>query len=119
MTSDSFRRRYRPPTTCHPHGTSLGNADNGACAKAYGNGKDKTIFAVETALKDGNQGAVGDSGMTELSTAIRGPLCQGLRRADHTHGSPPGEIRTDTMRLLLETWNGIMVKPRAPHASYH
>ena len=57
--------------------------------------------------------------MTELSTAIRGPLCQGLRRADHTHGSPPGEIRTDTMRLLLETWNGITVKPRAPHTSYH
>ena len=57
--------------------------------------------------------------MTEFSTAIRGPLCQGLRRADHTHGSLPGEIRTDTMKLLLETWNGITGKPRAPHASYH
>ena len=58
MTSDSFRRRYRPPTTCHPHGTGLGNADNGACAKAYGNGKDKTFFEAETALKNDNQGAV-------------------------------------------------------------
>ena len=52
--------------------------------------------------------------MTEFSTAIRGPLCKGLRRADHTHGSPGGEIRTDTMKLLLETWNGITGKPRAP-----
>ena len=57
--------------------------------------------------------------MTEFSTAIRGPLCQGLRRADHTHGSPPGETRTDTMILMLETWKGINGKPRAPHANCH
>ena len=60
-----------------------------------------------------------DSGMTEFSTAIRGSLCQGPWRADHTHGSPPGEIGTDTMRLLLETWSGITRKPERAHASYH
>ena len=55
---DSSRRRHRPPIAGHHPGAGLSNTDNRACAKAYGNGKDKSFFGAEIALKVDYHGAV-------------------------------------------------------------
>ena len=85
----------------------------------YGNSKDRTFIKVETVLKGDDLGAVERLWHERRSMAIRGPLCQGLWRADHTRGSQSGKIRTGTMKLLLETWGGIAGKPQVPHSSFH
>ena len=69
MNKRQFQKTLSPADYMpSPTGPSLGNADNGACAKAYGDtAKTRPSSRLETALKDGNQAVPWrDSGMTEL-----------------------------------------------------